>query len=503
MTAPQKFDYLKPWSNAARYYNNVPTIGWMSNTDDTNRKRAYDYYEGLYWSEPDATPLRTVETEADTPGVFLSAASRMVETVLRFLAVKWEISIEGARAEEARAQLDAFSARESLVSKIKQYHRMGLIRGDALLYLTADPEKDPGSRISVHELNAGNYFPIVDPDDPEDVIGCHIAELRTSVDEKGDPEVYVFRQTYRKDPETDLILSSSGLYEQDGWDDRDPKIEIKLVREIDPEEALPEEIDQLPVYHWRHSYTYPWGSSFLRGMETICNAVNQSLTDEDLSLVLNGLGVYATDAGPPVNEENEQGTWTFSPGQMLDVPEGRKVYRVTGVNTVAPYLDHMGFMLDRTDSTVGISAAVAGKPDVSVAESGVALLLQMMPLLAANQEREWSLLDIENQFLFDLTRKWMPAYEGQTAAADCTVTAKVGAAMPLNTDAEAERAMTFYAEGVVTLRWLHDRLRQLGFEIPAGEDVRVAEETLRKQQAFFDADRANSEANEDDDGDTE
>ena len=69
---------------------------------------------------------------------------------------------------------------------------------------------------------------------------------------------------------------------------------MKLVKWLKQEFNLPKTI-ALPIYHIAkqsmEGSTY--GLSQLSGIETIINGINQSITDEDLTLVTQAIGVYA------------------------------------------------------------------------------------------------------------------------------------------------------------------------------------------------------------------
>ena len=59
----------------------------------------------------------------------------------------------------------------------------------------------------------------------------------------------------------------------------------------------------------------------------------------------------------------------------------------------------------------GTPEIAIGRVDVAVAESGISLQLQMMPLLASNAELELEIITVLDQMHFDITTQWLPAYE--------------------------------------------------------------------------------------------
>ena len=78
--------------------------------------------------------------------------------------------------------------------------------------------------------------------------------------------------------------------------------------------------------------------SQLVGLETLIFGINQSLSDEDLTLVMQGLGMYKTTASPPQDPDNPGvvADWNVGPGQVIEVGENQSFDRVTGVSDVSP-----------------------------------------------------------------------------------------------------------------------------------------------------------------------
>lgn len=108
------------------------------------------------------------------------------------------------------------------------------------------------------------------------------------------------------------------------WDDRVLDVDdLERVPYADgdlEEDYLPDEISQPPIYVWS---TDPppnstWGTSLLSGLETLIFSLNQSLTDEDLTLIMRGLGMYVTNAAAPLNPDTgEIMDWNVGPGQVI------------------------------------------------------------------------------------------------------------------------------------------------------------------------------------------
>src|SRR5690606_37483404 len=107
-------------------------------------------------------------------------------------------------------------------------------------------------------------------------------------------------------------------------------------------------------------------SSELKGVEALMGSINQTITDEEVALALQGLGVYATDAPPPSVNGVEQ-DWVIAPANVLEVPNGSWFKRIEGLSSVTPTLDHINFLTDALFEGTGTFRT--GHVDVQVAES--------------------------------------------------------------------------------------------------------------------------------------
>lgn len=419
------------WSNARPYLGELPAHvkGY-----DQERVASYQFYEEIYWNTPETFAV-VMRGSEDAP-IYIPGAMKIIEAQNRFYGVGFDYSISGGSEpdrEATKVALTTLFRREKFFTKFESLKRFGMVRGDALWHVVADADKPAGRRISIHELKPESYFPIYDLNDVEKITGCHI--ISQTVDEKGDPVIR--RQTYRKDPTTGKITSELGLFETDGWDDRN------ILQETDPPEVkpvgppitplfeLPDQITSLPVYHIVNGYQGGnlFGSSNLRGFERIMAAANQGITDEELTLALDGLGVYYTTLPRP------KGGWVLGPGSVVEGEEGNSFARVSGVSSVQASQDHLAYLDKVLKEGSGTSDIAIGTVDVDIAESGIALALQMSPVLAKNREREQELLAVHDHMFFDLTHGWLPAYEGITAGINVTVGPLFGDPMPVNREA--------------------------------------------------------------------
>ena len=494
-----------PYSTTTGLTGVLPT--WLR-PEDAARIQAYQLYEQMYWNAPETYSLMARGSEAEP--IYIPSAKIIVDACNRYLAKDFDFVIDpvGGTPEDratATALLRNMFVREGMYAKVAAQKRYGLIRGDSVWHVVADPTKRAGSRISLYEVDPASYFPIYDPDNPERITGCHLVDQ--VIDPETETTVVIRRQTYRKDAETGGITTELAFYELGKWDDRTwggtKKPELKLVRQVTPVTPLPPSITALPVYHIKNirNPADPFGSSELRGLETLAGAVNQSVTDEDLSLALSGLGLYATTSGPPVDENGNEANWQLGPGRVVEIGPDDEFTRITGVSTVAPYQDHIGYMQKMMKESLGIGDIAAGVVDVSVATSGIALRLQLQPLLSANAEKEVEMLAVYDHMMYDLVRGWLPAYEG--ASTDGVLAgAIVGDPIPVDREKRVKELIDLVTAQLVPAEYARAELIALGYNIPADAANTILEEQTALAMAlgndpFLERIRGMSDPNED------
>lgn len=476
MTAP-----LTPYSTASSLFGTKPS--WIPGELDQQRILSYETYERIYWNVPDSFKLTWRGTE-DKP-IYIPTARTIVDTTNRYTAPGFGISIQprmgtvaGDAQLAARIAFDDLFRRERFRSKFAGAKRYGLIRGDWIWHVTADPTKPNGRRISINDIDPASYFPITDDDDVDRVIGCHIIEqIRVGAD------TLIKRLTYRKVPKpdgTNTVTVEEGLFKTDKWGGPDAR-PVKIIR---PVTELPPAITSLPVYHVKnfHEPQNPFGSSEIRGFERLMGAINQSISDEELALALEGLGMYATDADAPIDENGDEMPWMLGPGLVVEHGAGKKFTRVNGVGSVGPYQDHMGLMwrwLKEASSTPDIAI---GSVDVTIAQSGIALALQMGPMLAKAGEKNELIVDIHDQMFYDLLNGWYPAYE-QTVFADTDARATIGDAVPIDRAAKLAELDNMLDRKVIDTEYYRAEATKLGYVFPEDIGARVEEETQKLSAA--------------------
>lgn len=475
-------------SNYNQWSNTAPLLGALPayvTGDDQNRLASYQLYEEMYWNVPDT--FKVVQRGTDSDPIYIPTGRLMVETINRYFATGFNFSVRGpspADNETVSLALQTLFRREKWFSKFNSFKRFSLVKGDALWHIIADDTKPEGRRISIHELPPDQYFPIYDVNNVENITGCHLVQVIKN--EKGDDVAR--RQTYRKDPATGAITSEEAIYALDAWDDRniaqEPKPPaVKLLQVITPQFTLPPLITSLPVYHMRNRWQSGqlFGSSEIRSFERIISGINQGASDEELALALDGLGVYWTTADRP------DGGWTLGPGSVIEGEDTEKFERVSGVSTVTASQDHLAYLHDRgIKQPAGLSDIAIGNVDVSVAESGIALALQMAPLLSSAQEKEAELLAVHDHLFYDLTRMWLPTYEGLSAGNNVTVEPIVGDPMPQDRAAMIKEIVELVTAQLISPQYAQYLLQKdLGFEFPAEMGAQILDNIRAQAEASY------------------
>lgn len=474
--------YVRDQYAGALEFVGSATIDNVPQADDQDRIRAYRFYEDAYHNRPETFQITMRGEDEEQKAIYLPSAKIIIEATNRFLAVNYGFLVEpgeaGSPHAEARRMLSNLWKRERMTTKFNNQRRYGLVRGDALFHITADDTKEEGKRISIHELDPSHYFPILDPNNPDRVIGCHIVDTIQDPREAEDrTKLVARRQTYRKVLDANglpagRVTSELALFELGKWDDRTGKPDdIEQVQVLRPVFELPEQITEIPVYHWRNNIVPggTFGNSEVMGLERIMAAMNQSMTDEDATLVLQGLGMYTTTAGPPQNADGTPGEWQMGPGAVIEVGEGQEFGRVTGVSSVAPMQDHIKLMHERANQSAGVPEIAAGRVDVSVVESGIALKLQLLPILAKNKEKEAELLAIMDHMLHDIMMMWFPAYEGKSYE-EVDVASSVDDPIPPNREAKIQEIMLLFTSGLITIRMAQAELAKFGYNFANGDE---------------------------------
>jgi len=472
--------YIPRQYDSAKDFRSQKAIPNIVDDMDAQRIHSYQLYDDFYYNRPE-TFCVTVRENSDTE-IYLPSTKKIVNATARFLAVDFNFTLKGGSIDQVENFLHNLFAREEIMRRFIRGKRSMLTRGDLVWYITADPDKPEGKRLTVNTIHPGNVFPIEHPDDDTRVIGWHIVDLVSDPRDKDDPDKQVARrQTYRRNASGEITYEAA-TFEIGTWDDRNlKKDEIKPVSIIKKQFTLPREITAFPVYlvpnHEPDGSS--WGMSLVAGMEYIINALNQSITYEDLTLVLQGLGLYVSTAGPPIDAATgKAGKYKLHPGNVVEIEHDDDFKRVTGVTSLSPFQEHIN-ALDRWGMDgCGVPDMATGSIEVSVAQSGIALALKMGPIIAENSDRELALGGKWDQIGYDLINGWMPAYEG--IRSDTEFKAIFGDPMPINREAYINELIQLSVMNLITLDEVREKLEVIGYENTAGVVEQLYEQMERR-----------------------
>lgn len=474
-----------PYSTVTPFVRGMP--GWVPE-EDQERIASYQVYEEMYWNVTEAFSLVRRGTE-DKP-IYIPNPRTVVDTTAYFILRGLTINFEDPEANtEATLALQSFLARERFYSKFNTAKHSGVVRGDYILHLTADPEKPEGRRLSLNSVDPAAYFPVEDPDDLDRINKVHLAEQFTNEDDEID--VRKLSYWYEGEGENRVVWRSEAIFSLDEWAEPDvvPK-EITI-----PPAPLPPEITTIPVYHFPNMgwQGQMFGSSELRGFERLFSSINQAITDEDIALALEGLGVYATDAESPTNEVGDEVPWEIAPGKVIEHADGKKFIRVQGVGSVTPMQDHLKYLDEKLFEATGTSEIARGAVDAQVAESGIALAIKFLPMLAKIEMRDQIGIDLLTQFFFDW-KAWHKVYEGPDFR-ELVIVPKLGEKLPVNRKAIVEELNSMLENKVISRAFYRQKMVELfDYTFPEGmENDIIAEESRLVEALDMMGSRINSE----------
>lgn len=467
-------DIKTPYSGAKRLIppGNLPT--WM-NEYDAQRIASYGLYEDIYWSEP--LTFKIIQRGTEENPIYIPSGRIITNTMDRYTGRGWAPTPDpdfGTSEEQAAAMLwfRQLIRRERLGSNYESNKLYGIMRGDWCFYITANMDKPVGSRISLKPIDPREVFPINDEDDVERILGYDIVEQITEGD-----DLRIKRTRYLKNEHEDHpafgnfqapISYQVDVLEIEGWEG-DGEQPPKVVRTEQAPVLLPAGIMTLPIYHIKNfeEPNNPFGSSEMRGIERLMAGINQSITDEELTLALHGLGMYKSEKGQPRDANGNLTTWQLGPGRVV---HDETFDRVTGVTTVTPYLDHIKYLEDRMNRVSGASDVAQGVVDVTVAESGVALALRMGPIMDSAKKKDTTIEEVMNNMLFDL-RSWAKAYDGVDMST-VEMNSVFDAKLPANNKERFDWLVQMYTATppLITGAYFRDAVREMGMAIPMDVD---------------------------------
>ncbi len=439
--------------------------------EESERIASYYKYDDVYWNVPDTFKL--LRRGDDGTPIYVPKPMVVVDTTAYYLLKGLKIIVPD-KNPELEEFLENFLQRERFYSKFHTAKHAGVARGDMLLHLTADESKLEGERISFNSVMPHSYFPVHDPDNLSRLLKVFLVEEAT-LDNK--PVVRRLTYEYVNQGEARKVQMSEGFFEvRDWWDDE----KATEVQSIVPATILPEPIDRIPLYHFPNKQWdgEPFGRSELSGFERIFAAMNQSMSDEEVALALDGLGIYATDAGAPVDENGNEGDWEIAPGRVMELPLGSYFKRIEGINTLKPMLEHVGALEDFLHDASGTSDVARGQIDVQMAESGIALAIKFIPMLAKIEQRDASGLEVLTNFWYDW-KAWVKAYEGQDFT-ETDIVPIIGEKLPINRTEVLNELNNMLDRKVISKQYYRDQMSlKLDYEFPQDIEQQILDEERR------------------------
>lgn len=461
-------DYSQ-WSSVESFITKKPD--WIPE-DDRLRIGAYEKYDATYWNDPTQYKLRVLQGEKP---LYIPNARVIVDTTASFILKGLSLRVNGSDVTTTAA-LNAFLDREMFYSRFNTAKTSGVARGDFVFHMTANPKKAQGKRLSLNSVDPSNVFPIYDDDAPDKMVGCHIAVQYVDAD---DPEkVYVRKLTYRlvEEGESRRVSREEAIFEIDPnnkWYSKKPK----KVRDILPLGLLDPAITTIPIY-WFKNRDWDgqlYGSSELRGLETLSQAASQSATDINMALALEGLGVYATDGGRPVDDYGNETAWEVAPGRVMEVPTGSYFRRVEGVGSITPAKEHIDYMEDKMLSGAGITDIALGRADVAIAQSGIALAIKFMPTLAKVEARDQLGINRLKQLFYDW-RIWHQVFERQALSGEIIV--EIGDKLPTDRTARVNELNNMIDRKVISRQYYREEMVKLGYVFPPDIETQIDEDRM-------------------------
>lgn len=437
---------------------------------DVERIQSYQTYEEIYWSAPGTFKLVFRGTE--NKPIYLPSGRVIVETMHRYLAKGFGFIVDPnlgtpANQELAKTSMTALFRRERLASKFQANKRFGLIRGDWLFHVTADDTKPAGTRISINPIDPASYFPVYDDDNLDRIIRIHLMDQFLAADGQ---TTLVRRQTYEKADNGQIMSSVQTMTLQEAAKENPTFITNE------PPKALDARITAFPVYHFPNfdQPGNPFGSSEMRGLEVLMSAMNQSISDEDVTLAMDGIGLYATDSAGPVDDQGNDTDWIIGPGRVVENAANFK--RVQGASSLQPYGDHIGRLWEFAQMATGVNETAIGNVDVQVAESGIALALRLGPILNKASEKEDIIKDVAMQWFYDL-KTWFAVYEAVNFL-DCDVLPTFKSPLPENQAGDVEMAVKMVSSTppIMSATTAREWLAQKGIYFAADEFQRIVQE---------------------------
>lgn len=454
-----------PWSTLQGFFGPLP--GWVP-LEDQERIAAYQKYDEMYWNDSRQFAIRVLEGEEP---LYVPNARTIVDTTSHYLLKGLSITCDPKDVKLKNA-LEAFLKRETFLSRFHTAKHAGVARGDFVFHMTANPNKAGGSRISLNSVDPSMVFPVYDDDVPDKMVACHLVDMYYLPNE---PETQRVRKlTYRlvEEDERRRISREEAVYDlEPKWYGPEPK----LVKQLIPLGFLDERITHIPIY-WFKNISWDgflYGSSELKGLETIIKAVTQGSTDIQGALSLEGLGVYATDGGRPVDNAGNEVDWEVAPGKVMEVPLGSYFRRVEGVGSITPATDQISYLESKMREASGLSDVALGRVDVQTAQSGIALAIKFLPTLAKIDERDLAGVGILTQLFYNW-KIWHEVFEHETLDGDVFI--EIGEKLPQNRTERINELNNMLDRKIISKAYYRLSMTKLGYDFPDNIDTEIQDE---------------------------
>lgn len=449
--------------------------------EDRERIGSYFKYDEMYWNDDKQFMLRVLEGEQP---LYIPNARTIVDTTSHYLLKGLQVHAKDPGKDKAlNDALENFLIRERFYSRFHIAKHAGVARGDFAFHLTADPSKPAGSRISLTSLDPARVIPVYDEDDMEKLVKVHIVDVYYASE---DPtKVRLRKLTY----DYEIVGGRKRVFREEAIWELDPKWygpKPKLFKMILPRAPLADAITVIPVY-WFQNMAWEgqqFGSSELRGMERLNYAISQAATDQEVALALEGLGVYATDGGRPVDDAGNETDWEVAPGKVMEVPQGSFFRRVEGLSSMKPSMDHINYLESKLRESTGLSDVALGRVDVQTAQSGIALAIKFIPTLAKIEERDIAGVETLTQLFFDW-KTWWQVYENELF--DSEIEVEIGDKLPSNRTETINELNNMLDRKVISKQYYRDEMMKLGYEFPDDIQAQIDAEVEKEaeQKAMF------------------
>jgi hypothetical protein len=142
------------------------------------------------------------------------------------------------------------------------------------------------------------------------------------------------------------------------------------------------------------------------------------------------------------------------------------------VGDIKPYADHYNILIEALRQAAATPDVAVGTVDVQIAQSGIALALQYLPITAKVDKKNDLIIDAHTQMMFDLTNGWYPAYEATTFT-DVRVEALVGSAVPVDRAERVSELNDMLAGKVIDTQYYRDEMTKLGYVFPTDIQKRI------------------------------